>query len=81
AEALALGEKHSCAQLVNGSVWCWGAGEFLGSDTRGGLIPLKVPLPAAAISIVAGLDRSCAQLVNGEFACWASEPETMAIPN
>ncbi|HYX36215.1 MAG TPA: hypothetical protein VE954_24190 [Oligoflexus sp.] len=81
AEGLALGEKHSCAQLVNGSVWCWGAGEFLGSDTRGGLIPLKVPLPAAAISIVAGLDRSCAQLVNGEFACWASEPETLAIPN
>lgn len=80
AEALALGEKHSCAQLVNGSVWCWGAADFLGMDTSGGLIPVKVQLPEESANIEAGLDRSCSQLTTGRFYCWASEPEAFLVP-
>jgi len=80
AESLALGEKHSCAQLVDGSVWCWGSGDSLGSDTRGGLIPLKVNLPVASANIVASLNRTCSQLTTGEFFCWGTEPEVFTGP-
>jgi alpha-tubulin suppressor-like RCC1 family protein len=80
AKALALGEKHSCALLTDGSVWCWGAREAMGSDTQGGLIPVRVPLPAASSMLVASFDRTCAQLSNGSFYCWGEEPERLNFP-
>lgn len=89
ARFLALGDRHSCAQLEDGSVWCWGAAGRIGSDAPGGLIPMRVPLPVASAIIVAGLDRSCSQLTTGEFFCWGKnpgetngsiDPEVMPVP-
>lgn len=80
AEALALGARHSCAQLVDGSVWCWGARDFLGSETQGGLIPVRVPLPAASANIIASPDRTCSQLTSGDLFCWGIEPEVFVGP-
>jgi hypothetical protein len=77
---LALGARHSCAQLVDGSVWCWGLREALGSDTHGGLIPVRVPLPAASSQLLTSPDRTCSQLTTGEFVCWGTEPEVLSFP-
>ncbi|WP_141734543.1 RCC1 domain-containing protein [Oligoflexus tunisiensis] len=80
ATALALGARHSCAQLVNGTVWCWGDAPALGSETQGGLIPLRVRLPVASAHIVASLERTCSRLSTGEFFCWGTEPEVFPVP-
>ncbi len=72
AQSLALGDRHSCALLVDSSVWCWGGAGRLGADSGDGnsLIPLKVKLPVAALRIVAGAHHTCAQLGMGDTFCW-----------
>ncbi|MBL4635138.1 MAG: hypothetical protein JKY56_14800 [Kofleriaceae bacterium] len=70
---LALGQKHSCALLENGSVRCWGSNTYgqLGSGPT--IFPVDytqaVDLGAPAIDLVAGDFHTCAILDNGEVYC------------
>ncbi len=71
AEALALGDQHSCALLKDGSVWCWGLGGRLGAETlSSSFVPLRVRLLEASRSIAAGSQHSCSQRLSGEIFCW-----------
>jgi len=83
AKQLALGDRHSCAILDNGSVKCWGRndqGQLGLGDTRsrGGAAPdTGDALPAinlgngrTAKSITAGSRHTCAILDNDSLKCW-----------
>jgi len=65
--------SHSCAQLQDRSVWCWGDNteEQLGD---GGLISRNTPAELTDLfsvtGVTAGQRHSCATLVNGEAYCW-----------
>lgn len=79
---LALGNNHSCALLMDGSVRCWGynyAGQLgLGHTANVGDNQGEVPPPATKVGdpndavkqIAAGVDHTCAVLVSGKVRCW-----------
>ncbi|MBN2192981.1 MAG: hypothetical protein JW751_09210 [Polyangiaceae bacterium] len=83
AQALAVGEHHTCALLDNSGVRCWGENEFgqlgLGDTERRGDEPGEMgsALPyvslgtgRTAIAIAAGADATCALLDDDSLKCW-----------
>lgn len=72
--SLALGDRHTCAQLVDGRFRCWGGNALgqLGDGTRTNRATptavLELDMPIAAVS--AGGVHTCAVLMNGGVKCW-----------
>ena len=72
---LALGMRHTCALLDNGSVMCWGDNEYgqLGDGTTiDSLTPTWTRFDASStvIGLSSGEHQTCALLGNGSVACW-----------
>ena len=76
AQAVSLGEEHTCALLVDGSVQCWGRNNLgqLGNDGTNELSmnPVEVDLDdeRSAISISSGRHHTCAVLDDNSVVCW-----------
>ena len=78
---VALGARHACAVLVDGTVWCWGNnfGGQLGTGSvatasLGEPIPQQVVgLGHSASSITAGTEHTCILDDAGEVHCWGSD--------
>ncbi len=80
---LSLGQNHSCARTTAGEVYCWGADYYgqLGNGThprttalyQDTATPQKVPLPAPARLLAAGLEFGCAVTVDDALLCWGSK--------
>jgi alpha-tubulin suppressor-like RCC1 family protein len=72
---VALGDAHSCALLVDGSVWCWGAnasGQLGDGTTVSRAQPSPVVALDDAVAVTAGGAFSCALHADGSVACWGS---------
>lgn len=78
AEAIAAGANHTCARLMDGTVWCWGNDEYgqLGDGTivkgvavKGKATPVQVAGLENAILVAAGARHTCALTGKGVF-CW-----------
>jgi alpha-tubulin suppressor-like RCC1 family protein len=76
--SLAAGFEHTCARMINGTVYCWGD-NVNGQIGQGYLSirasPITVPslvagLPPRAIQIAVGGYHSCALLDDGAVFCW-----------
>lgn len=85
-EALALGERFSCA-LATGQVWCWGRNDR-GQLGDGGLESRPQPalvsgLPPGIVELAAGAQHVCAIEQNGTLWCWGDNhgSQTGADPN
>jgi alpha-tubulin suppressor-like RCC1 family protein len=79
AVAVAAGDAHSCALVVNGTVRCWGDNGFgqLGlGDTQDRLAPTTVPGLLSVVGIAAGgalgSAHTCAVISDGTVRCWGS---------
>jgi len=74
--SLVLGDTHTCALLVSGSVKCWGWNHFgqlgLGDTSQSVSSPTLVPGLTDVASLAAGRDHMCAVLVSGSVKCWGS---------
>ena len=70
ARALALGNKHSCAILQDGSVKCWGNNA---NGQRGGASGLPNLGGRRALAIAAGAGHTCALLDNKKVKCWGHD--------
>jgi alpha-tubulin suppressor-like RCC1 family protein len=76
--SLAAGFEHTCARMMNGSVYCWGSnenGEIGQGYLSASISPITVPslvtgLPLRAIQVAAGGYHSCALLDDGAVYCW-----------
>jgi alpha-tubulin suppressor-like RCC1 family protein len=79
--ALATGSAHTCAILLDGTVWCWGqnnAGQLGNAPSAATGTPQKVAgLPLRATAIAGGGDGNafpaaitCAVLTDGSLWCW-----------
>ncbi|MFM8973827.1 MAG: hypothetical protein ACKOOG_14605, partial [Actinomycetota bacterium] len=79
ATGVALGERHTCATLANGTDRCWGdntSGQ-IGNNT---LTDQPTPVtptglgtaPTNAVEIAAGQYHTCALLANGTAKCWGA---------
>jgi alpha-tubulin suppressor-like RCC1 family protein len=75
-KAISAGFYHTCALMLNGEVRCWGAdseGQIGdGQATNDAFTPIKVDIPAAVQSVVAGNVHTCAITTNGGVRCWGS---------
>lgn len=73
ARAVTAGGAHTCAITGDGTLYCWGWGDWgqLGDgawETR--LEPVGVALPAVAQSVSAGQGHTCAIVEGGDGYCW-----------
>jgi alpha-tubulin suppressor-like RCC1 family protein len=72
------GGAHTCAQRVDGSLWCWGSNRFgqLGTgDTNARLAPQPVApdvLGTAVSAVYTGGAHTCAVKVDGSVWCWGN---------
>ena len=80
ATAITAGGNHTCAVLDNGSVRCWGLGEFgqLGYGNTASIGDGELPSSAGPVdlgghtakAITAGLAHTCAILDDDSVRCW-----------
>jgi alpha-tubulin suppressor-like RCC1 family protein len=66
AKLIAAGGSHSCAKLVDQSVWCWG-NYLLGKVAQS---PTLVSGVCDAVQLSAGSIRTCALSSDGHVQCW-----------
>jgi alpha-tubulin suppressor-like RCC1 family protein len=76
AKAIAVGDEHACALMVNGTVLCWGDN---GSEELGGGVSIPdsksatpIRTSIAAIKVAAGGDYTCAIVSGGVVQCWGN---------
>ena len=73
ATALAAGDYHTCALLIDGAVQCWGRndqGQLGSGNTQSSSSPVAVAGLTGAIAIAAGHAHTCALLDAGGVECW-----------
>ncbi len=75
ARGVTVGDVHSCARMVNGTVLCWGDDGRSGRLGRGrperrDPAPGPVPGLAGVAQLAAGKHHTCARLRSGEVRCW-----------
>ncbi|MCK7593616.1 hypothetical protein [Pseudomarimonas salicorniae] len=75
-EQVGAGDSHTCARRADGSIWCWGGGNFrfaaLGNGDSADNTPTPTQvlgLPGAATALTVSSFGGCA-LVAGEGWCW-----------
>lgn len=67
--------NHTCARLVDGSVWCWGTNESgeVGDGSLESTRPVPTRVPGLTASFVAaGWSHSCAIVAEGRVRCWGA---------
>ena len=72
--SVAVGMYHSCANLVDDSVWCWGKNTRgqLGNNTQiDSIVPVRA-LMSSVISVDVGTAHTCAVRRTGSVWCWGT---------
>ncbi len=72
-----VGIGHTCAMLLDGSVWCWGSNSD-GQLGTGSYAPAVAPTHVAISGIVnisAGYQHSCAVDYTGQVWCWGKNAD------
>lgn len=73
--AVSAGDSHACALHADGTVSCWGNGEYgqLGHGRReGSATPVAVSGLSTALAVSAGGFNTCALLQGGSVSCWGN---------
>ncbi len=75
---LALGGRHTCARLADGTVRCWGSnamGQLGDGTTADRSQPVPVVGLADAIDLAAGGQHTCAVRADGHVVCWGDDDD------
>jgi alpha-tubulin suppressor-like RCC1 family protein len=69
---VAAGSMQTCARKVDGTLWCWGFGNFAdGTGWIGHITPTQVTgLGSAVAGISMGQSHFCARKTDGSLWCW-----------
>ncbi|NCU42135.1 MAG: hypothetical protein EOM19_05475, partial [Candidatus Moranbacteria bacterium] len=76
---ISTGYSHTCALKTDGTVWCWGSGDRLGSDKVNGNFPTPIQVDDVGIfsesfsngeQVSSGNEFSCALNGDGTVWCW-----------
>jgi hypothetical protein len=84
AKELALGDRHSCARLGDGSVRCWGVfdsrhGSPLRVPPPDQYLPRALPLATDSIRIASNGNRTCALRRDGSVVCLSDGRATKIV--
>jgi len=77
--AVTVGDRHTCATKLDGSLWCWGAndvGQIAQAAPAMSPMPLQVATfgPGMVAELVAARNHTCA-IRNGVAACWGDNAD------
>jgi alpha-tubulin suppressor-like RCC1 family protein len=70
---IAAGAAHTCARMIDGTVWCWGyneAGQLGNGTTTDSSIAVVWPGLTTTTAISAGHSSTCALLADQTVRCW-----------
>jgi alpha-tubulin suppressor-like RCC1 family protein len=70
---IALGVRHACALLTDGTARCWGQnlyGQLGDGTTTDRPSPVAVPGVSAAVQLSLGERHTCARMTDGTVRCW-----------
>ena len=74
AQQVALGTRHACVLLADGTVRCWGNGLLLGDasmqDSTEPVVVQGLGIGSRVIQLAAGISHTCALLEDGSVRCW-----------
>lgn len=73
-KSVAVGANHSCAVLIDRSVWCWGVGNSgqLGDGMKtNSIVPVRARIDSV-VSLDVGIAHTCAVRSTGSVWCWGS---------
>ena len=72
--SISLGDRHACALMLDGSVYCWGAnylGQLGDGTTTNSVQAVRVKsLTSPVVALTAGADYTCALMSDGSVKCW-----------
>ncbi len=73
--SIAVGDRHTCAVKLDGSVWCWGdntMGQLAAGAPMFSPMPLPVPGfgPGSVATQVYARNHNCATLIDDTLYCW-----------
>jgi len=70
--SISSGNGFSCAVKTDGTVWCWGNGQYLATGQGAGVnnVPTQVGGVTSAVAVSAGYYHACALRSNGTIYCW-----------
>ncbi len=77
ATSIGLGQTHTCASLIDGTVRCWGynaEGELGDGSRTTSAIPVVVVDLTDVVGLAVGSQHSCAVLSDGTAKCWGHNP-------
>jgi alpha-tubulin suppressor-like RCC1 family protein len=73
---VSTGYSHSCARMVDGTLWCWGSnasGQLGDGTTNDQSSPEQVTaLGSTVAEVSAGADHTCARKTDGTVWCWGN---------
>jgi len=72
ATSVSVGEKHTCAVLLDKTVQCWGVGTYGQLGTFQPATNVNVPNVTGATAVAAGSMHSCALLEDHTVRCWGT---------
>jgi alpha-tubulin suppressor-like RCC1 family protein len=74
---LGAGSRHSCALLIDGSVWCWGSNlqGTLGAAVSSPSAPVRVRFAGdpKIMELAVGEAHSCIRREDGRVHCWGAD--------
>ena len=75
--AVSVGDRHSCATKLDGSLWCWGAndlGQIASGLPEGSTTPIEIPGfgPGAEALAVSASNHTCTIRTGDIASCWGN---------
>ncbi len=68
--SVSAGSQHTCARKIDGTLWCWGAGQ-LGNGMTQSLKPVQVvAMGNAVVEFAVGSAHTCARKSDATLWCW-----------
>ena len=79
--SISVGSNISCANAVNGKVYCWGSGGFGDPSITKSLVPIEVKNISKIKKLSVGSSDICAIDSTGKAYCWGSSSVTPKLVN